>query len=87
MPAHIVMCHNAITGVTATLLTIIFEPKTAPFHKRYTRFKLRHHHDTSPNQNQIFFSSSDSLAVRLLSSAFASSSCLIYKFISKHMRA
>ena len=33
-PAHIVMCHNAKTGVTATLLTIIFEPKTAAFHER-----------------------------------------------------
>ena len=30
-PAHIVMCYNAKTGVTETLLTIIFEPKTARF--------------------------------------------------------
>ena len=33
-PAHIVMCHNAKSGVTATLLTIIFEPKTAALHER-----------------------------------------------------
>ena len=30
-PAHFVMCYNAKTGVTETLLTIIFEPKTARF--------------------------------------------------------
>ena len=33
-PAHIVKCDNVKTGVTATLLTIIFEPKTAAFHQR-----------------------------------------------------
>ena len=33
-PAHIVKCHNAKTGVTATLLTMIFEPKTAVLHER-----------------------------------------------------
>ena len=33
-PEHIVMCHNAKTWVTATLLTINFEPKTASFHER-----------------------------------------------------
>ena len=30
-PVHTVMCYNANTGVTETLLTIIFEPKTARF--------------------------------------------------------
>ena len=33
-PAHIVMCYNAKTGVTETLLTIIFEPKKSTFHER-----------------------------------------------------
>ena len=33
-PAHIVKCHNAKTGVTTMLLTIIFEPKTAALHER-----------------------------------------------------
>ena len=33
-PTHIVMCHNANTGVTATLLATIFKRKTAVFHER-----------------------------------------------------
>ena len=33
-------------------------------------FKLRHHHDTSPSPNQMFFLP-DTLAVRLLSYSFA----------------
>ena len=82
------MCHNAKTGVTATLATIIFEPKTAAIHERQTRFALGHHQNTSSNKNQIFVFLPDTLAVRLLSPSFAltfaSSSCLIYKFISKH---
>ena len=71
------MCHNAKTGVTATLLTIIFEPKTAVIHERQTRFVLRHHQDTSSNKNQIFVFLPDTLPVRLLSSSFAFSFCML----------
>ena len=89
-PEHIVMCHNAKTGVTATLSTIIVDPKTAAIHERQTRFTLRHHQNTSSNKNQIFvfflilwlFD----FSALLLLLTFASSSCLICKFISKHMR-
>ena len=56
-PEHIVICHNAKTVVTATLSTIIFEPKTAAIHERQTRFMLRHHQNTSSNKNQICFAS------------------------------
>ena len=69
------MCHNAKTGVTATLSTIIFEPKTAAIHERQTRFTLRHHQNTSSNKNQIFVFLSDTLAVRLFSSSFAFNFC------------
>ena len=89
-PAHIVKCHNAKTGITVTLLTIIFEPSTAAIDERHTRFKFRHHHDTSPNKNQFFCFILDTLAVRLLSSSFTFCFCKlqlsIFKIISKHMR-
>ena len=74
-PEHIVMCHNAKTGVTATLSTIIFEPKTAAIHERQTRFAIRHHKNTSSNKNKIFVFLPDTLAVRLLSSSFAFNFC------------
>ena len=74
-PEHIVMCHNAKTGVTETLSTIIFEPKTAEIHERHTRFALRHHQNTSSNKNQIFVFLPDTLAVRLLISYFAFNFC------------
>ena len=66
-PEHIVMCHNAKTGVTAK--------KTAAIHERQTRFALRHHQNTSSNKNPIFVFLPDSLAVRLLSSSFAFNFC------------
>ena len=69
------MCHNAKTGVTATLSTIIFEPKTAAIHERQTRFTLRHHQNTSSNKNQIFVFLPDTWAVRLSSSSFAFNFC------------
>ena len=69
------MCHNAKTGVTATLSTIIFEPKTAAIHERQTRFAIRHHKNTSSNKNKIFVFLPDTLAVRLLSSSFAFNFC------------
>ena len=70
-PEHIVMCrHTAKTGVTATLSTIIFEPKTAAIHERQTRFTLRHHQNTSSNKNKIFVFLPDTLAVRLFSTSF-----------------
>ena len=59
---------------TATLLTIIFEPKTAAFHECSTRFKLRH----QPTRYQIKIKSvflPDTLDVRLLGSSFAFSFC------------
>ena len=74
-PEHIVMCHNAKTGVTATLSTIIVEPKTAAIHERQTRFTLRHHQNTSSNKNQIFVFLPDTLAVRLSSPSFAFNFC------------
>ena len=74
-PEHIVMCRNVKTGVTATLSTIIFEPKTAAIHERQTCFALRHHQNTSSNKNQIFVFLPDTLAVRLLSSSFAFNFC------------
>ena len=74
-PEHIVMCHNAKTGVTATLSTIIFEPKTAAIHERQTRVTLRHHQNTSANKNQIFVFLPATLAVLLFSTYFAFNFC------------
>ena len=54
-----------------------------------THFALRHHQDTSSNQNKIFFSPPDTLAVQLLSSSFCFQLLQapdIYKFISMHKR-
>ena len=91
-PAHIVMCYNAKTGVTETLLTTIFEPKTA--HSTSARHVLSYVITTTRAQfksksNVFFFFLIlwlfDFSAILLLL-AFASSSCLLYKFISKHMR-
>ena len=74
-PEHIVNCHNAKTGVTATLSTIVFEPKKAVIHESQTRFALRHHQNTSSNKNEIFVFLPDTLAVRLLISSFAFNFC------------
>ena len=84
-PAHIVKCNNSKkTGVTATLLTIIFEPNTARFTSaRHVLTELRHHHDTSPNKNKIFSSSTSQLFFYFI---FCKLQLSIYKFISKHMR-
>ena len=82
-PAHIVKCHNAKTAITVTLLTIIFEPSTAAIDERHTRFKFRHHHDTSPNKIKYFVLFlilwMFDFSVPLLLFAFASSSCLFSK--------
>ena len=74
-PAHIVMCYNAKTGVTETLLTIIFEPKTARFTS--ARHVLSYAITTTRAQIEIkcCFFLPDTLAVRLLSYYFAFSFC------------
>ena len=65
-PAHIVKWHNAKTGVTATLLTIIFEPKKARFTS--ARHVLSYVITTTRAQIKIkYFFIPDTLAVRLLS--------------------
>ena len=74
-PAHIVMCYKAKTGVTETLLTIIFEPKTARFTS--ARHVLCYVITTTRAQIQIKcgFFLRDTMAVRLLSYSFAFSFC------------
>ena len=87
-PEHIVMCHNAKTGLTATLSTIIFEPKTAAIHERQTRFTLRHHQNTSWNKNQIFVFLPETLDVRLFSSSFAFKFCMLQlAYLQKNSKA
>ena len=78
-PAHIVMCYNAKTGVTETLLTIIFEPKTA----RFT--SVLSYIITSCFFFFLILWLFNFSAILLLL-AFASSGYLICKFMSKHMR-
>ena len=73
-PAHIVKWHNAKTGVTATLLTIIFEPKRARFTS--ARHVLSYVIITTRAQIKIkLFFIPDTLAVRLISSSFTFSFC------------
>ena len=86
-PELIVMCHNAKTGVTATLLSIIFEPKTAAIHERQTRFALRQTRAQIKIKSLFFFLilCLFDFSALLLLLGFASSSCLIYTFISKHI--
>ena len=68
-------CYNAKTVVTETLLTIIFEPKTAPFTS--ARHVLSYVITTTRAQIQIkwVFFLPDTLAVRLLSYSFSFSFC------------
>ena len=86
-PAHIVMCINIGNG---HVINEHFRAKNSCVSPPLDTFNLRHHHDTSSNQNQMFSSFLIlwlfDFSALLLLLAFASSSCLIYKFISKHMR-
>ena len=72
-PAHIVMCHNAKNS--GNVINDHFRAKNSCDSRAQTRYALRHHQDTSSNKNEIFVFLPDTLAVRLLSSSFAFSSC------------
>ena len=87
-PEHIVVCHNAKNRGNGNVNNDHFRAKNSCDSRAPDTFALRHHQNTSSNKNQIFVFFLIlwllDFSALLLLLTFASSSCFIYKFISKH---